>query len=220
MTIENNLNRICSTLPDGVKLVAVSKTKSNADILEAYQAGQRMFGENKVQELVCKWEALPKDIEWHFIGHLQSNKVRMIAPFIAMVHSVDSLKILKTINDEAKHVGRVIPCLLQFHIASEVNKFGFSPDEAQQLFSSIKLAELENVIIAGVMGMATFTDDIAVINQEFSNLHSIYGNLKEVFFRENDNFSEISMGMSHDYEYAIENGSTMIRVGSTIFGER
>jgi hypothetical protein len=220
MTIENNLNRIISSLPVGVKLVAVSKTKSNEEILEAYQTGQRMFGENKVQELVRKWESLPKDIEWHFIGHLQSNKVRMIAPFIAMVHSVDSLKILKTINDEAKHVGRVIPCLLQFHIASEESKFGFSPDDALQIFSTIKLAELENVIVAGVMGMATFTDDIDVINQEFSDLRKIFRNLKDVFFHENDTFSEISMGMSHDYQYAIENGSTLIRVGSTIFGER
>ena len=220
MTIGYNINRICLSLPAGVKLVAVSKTKSNAEIMEAYQAGQRMFGENKVQELVRKWETLPKDIEWHFIGHLQSNKVRLITPFIAMVHSVDSLKILKAINDEAKHVGRVIPCLLQFHIASEESKFGFSPKEAHKIFAEIKIAEFENVIIAGVMGMATFTDDISVINQEFSNLNRIFQNLKEVFFRENDNFSEISMGMSHDYEYAIENGSTMIRVGSTIFGER
>jgi pyridoxal phosphate enzyme (YggS family) len=220
MTIENNLNRICSSLPVGVKLVAVSKTKCNADIMEAYQAGQRIFGENKVQELVRKWESLPKDIEWHFIGHLQSNKVRLIAPFIALVHSVDSLKILKTINDEARQVGRIIPCLLQFHIASEESKFGFSPVDALQIFSSIKLAELENVIIAGVMGMATFTDDINVINQEFSDLSRIFRNLKEVFFHENDTFSEISMGMSHDYLYAIQNGSTMIRIGSTIFGER
>jgi pyridoxal phosphate enzyme (YggS family) len=220
MTIEYNLNRIYSSLPVGIKLVAVSKTKSNADIMEAYLAGQRMFGENKVQELVRKWEALPKNIKWHFIGHLQSNKVRLIAPFVSMIHSVDSLKILKTINDEAKLVGRVIPCLIQFHIASEESKYGFSPEEAHQIFAEIKIAELENVILAGVMGMATFTDDIAVINQEFSNLNRIFQNLKEVFFRENDNFSELSMGMSHDYLYAIENGCTMIRIGSTIFGER
>lgn len=220
MTIENNLNTIRLSLPDGVQLVAVSKTKSNEEIMEAYRAGQRIFGENKVQELVRKWEFLPKDIKWHFIGHLQSNKVRLIAPFITMVHSVESLKLLKTINDEAKHAGRVIPCLLQFHIASEESKFGFSPDEGVQMLSVIKLSEYENVTISGVMGMATFTDDVAVINQEFLNLNRIFQNLKEVFFRGNNNFREISMGMSHDYLYAIEKGSTMIRIGSTIFGAR
>lgn len=220
MTIEYNLNKIGSSLPDGVKLVAVSKTKSNEAIMEAYRAGQRIFGENKVQELVRKWESLPKDIEWHFIGHLQSNKVRLIAPFIAMVHSVDSLKILNTLNDEAKLVGRVIPCLLQFHIASEESKFGFSVIEAEQLLSAINLSDYKNVTISGVMGMATFTDDIVMINKEFFTLKGIFQNLREVFFQGNDNFSEISMGMSHDYQYAIENGSTMIRVGSTIFGER
>lgn len=220
MTIEHNLNKINSSLPDGVKLVAVSKTKSNEEIMEAYQTGQRIFGENKVQELVRKWESLPKDIEWHFIGHLQSNKVRLIAPFIAMVHSVDSLKILKTINDEAKQVGRVIPCLLQFHIASEESKYGFLPADAEHILSSIKLLELENVTIAGVMGMATYTNDVGQIKKEFFTLNEIFINLKAVFFHGNDKFSEISMGMSHDYHYAIENGSTMIRVGSTIFGER
>ena len=220
MTIENNLNKIKASLPDDVKLVAVSKTKSNEEIMEAYRTGQRIFGENKVQELVRKWESLPKDIEWHFIGHLQSNKVRMIAPFVAMIHSVDSLKILKTINDEAKHAGRVIPCLLQFHIASEESKFGFSYEEVVQLLTALKSSDIENVIISGVMGMATFTDDVELIRKEFSTLHEIFQNLKDVFFRGNDNFREISMGMSHDYLYAVENGSTMVRVGSTIFGER
>jgi len=220
MTIENNLNKINASLPDGVKLVAVSKTKSNEEIMEAYQTGQLIFGENKVQELVRKWESLPKDIEWHFIGHLQSNKVRMIAPFVAMIHSVDSLKILKTINNEAKHAGRVIPCLLQFHIASEESKFGFSYEEVVQLLTTLKSSDIENVIIAGVMGMATFTDDVELIRKEFSTLHEIFQNLKDVFFRRNDNFREISMGMSSDYLYAIESGSTMVRIGSTIFGER
>ena len=220
MTIENNLNKIKASLPDGVKLVAVSKTKSNEDIMEAYQTGQRIFGENKVQELVRKWESLPKDIEWHFIGHLQSNKVRMIAPFVAMIHSVDSFKILKTINDEAKHAGKVIPCLLQFHIASEESKFGFSYEEAVQLLTTLKSSDIENIIISGVMGMATFTDDVELIRKEFSTLHEIFQNLKDVFFRGNDNFREISMGMSDDYLYAVEKGSTMVRVGSTIFGER
>ncbi|HZK94093.1 MAG TPA: YggS family pyridoxal phosphate-dependent enzyme [Prolixibacteraceae bacterium] len=220
MTIENNLNKIYSTLPDDVKLVAVSKTKSNEEILEAYEVGQRIFGENKVQELVRKWETLPKDIEWHFIGHLQSNKVRSIAPFISMVHSVDSLKILKTINEEAKQAGRVIPCLLQFHIASEESKFGFSVEEAVQLLTDFKLSDFENVTISGVMGMATYTDDEAQIKKEFSILHDIFQKLKAVFFHGNDNFREISMGMSSDYLYAIESGSTMVRIGSTIFGDR
>lgn len=220
MTIEYNLNQISTSLPDGVTLVAVSKTKSNEEIMEAYRTGQRIFGENKVQELVRKWESLPKDIEWHFIGHLQSNKVRSIAPFIAMIHSVDSLKILKTINDEAKLAGRVIPCLLQFHIASEESKFGFLPGDVDQIFSSIRFHEFEHVTIAGVMGMATYTDDVKQIEQEFSTLNGIFKKMKVDFFQGNDNFSEISMGMSHDYKYAIENGSTMIRVGSTIFGER
>lgn len=207
-------------MPNGVKLIAVSKTKSNEEIMEAYRTGQRIFGENKVQELVRKWESLPKDIGWHFIGHLQSNKVRSIAPFIAMIHSIDSFKILKTINDEARNAGRIIPCLLQFHIASEESKFGFSYDEAFQLLSDIKLSELENVIISGVMGMASFTDDTELINKEFFTLHEIFQKLKDVFFQDNDNFREISMGMSHDYLIAIENGSTMVRIGSTIFGER
>ena len=220
MTIENNLNKIKASLPDGVKLVAVSKTKSNEEIMEAYRTGQRIFGENKVQELVRKWESLPKDIEWHFIGHLQSNKVRMIAPFVAMIHSVDSLKILKTINDEAKHAGKVIPCLLQFHIASEESKFGFSYEEAVQLLTALKASDIENIIISGVMGMATFTDDVELIRKEFSTLHEIFQNLEDVFFRGNDNFREISMGMSDDYLYAVENGSTLVRIGSTIFGER
>lgn len=220
MTIENNLNKICASLSDGVKLVAVSKTKSNEEIMKAYRAGQRIFGENKVQELVRKRETLPKDIDWHFIGHLQSNKVRLIAPFVAMIHSVDSLKILKTINDEARHFGRVIPCLLQFHIASEESKFGFSYEEVVQLLSAVEMLHLENVTISGVMGMATFTDDVELIKKEFLTLHEIFQNLKAVFFQGNDNFREISMGMSSDYLYAIESGSTMIRIGSTIFGER
>jgi len=220
MTIEKNLNTICLSLPEGVKLVAVSKTKSNEEIMEAYNAGQRIFGENKVQELVRKWESLPKDIEWHFIGHLQSNKVRFIAPFVAMIHSVDSLKVLKIINDEAKREGRVIPCLLQVHIADEESKFGFSPEEAIQVTFAIKNTELDNVTIAGVMGVATYTDDVVQINKEFSTLHTIFQNLKDVFFGGNDNFREISMGMSHDYQYAIANGCTMVRIGSTIFGER
>jgi hypothetical protein len=220
MTIGHNINKIRSLLPVGIQLIAVSKTKSDAEILEAYNAGQRIFGENKVQELVRKWESLPKDIEWHFIGHLQSNKVKMIAPFIAMIHSVDSHKILRTINDEGRKAGRKIPCLLQFHIASEESKYGFLPQEADQLFSMNDLTDLDHVVISGVMGMATFTEDESLIRKEFFNLNQIFKKLKAVFFPGNDNFREISMGMSNDYPLAIENGTTMIRIGSTIFGDR
>ncbi len=220
MSIEENLIRLRQNIPAGIQLVAVSKTKSNGEIMEAYRSGQRIFGENKVQELLRKWETLPKDIEWHFIGHLQSNKVKFIAPFIAMIHAVDSIKILNTINEEAKRSGRKIPCLLQFHIALEESKFGFQPEEADELFSGSELAEMENVVVAGVMGMATFTDDAARVGSEFSALYEIFQKLKTNYFRGNDTFCEISMGMSHDYKQAIENGSTMVRIGSTIFGER
>ena len=220
MTTENNLNKVLSALPVGVKLVAVSKTKSNESIMEAYRAGQRRFGENKVQELVRKWETLPKDIEWHFIGHLQSNKVRFIAPFISMIHAIDSFKILKAVDDEAKRSGKVIPCLIQVHIATEETKFGFSPDEAIQLFQNREITSLTNVTIAGVMGMATYTDDEDLISQEFSTLKLLFQKIKADFFENDPNFCEISMGMSQDYHLAVENGSTMIRVGSSIFGER
>ncbi len=220
MSIVENLNKIHSTLPAGVQLVAVSKTRNDEEIMEAYTEGQRLFGENKVQELVRKWESLPKDIEWHFIGHLQSNKVKFIAPFVAMIHSVDSIKILKTINEEGRRAGRRIPCLLQFHIAREESKFGFSPEDADQLFSQADLAELDHVIISGVMGMATFTEDSAQVNLEFSILYKLFQKVKTTFFAGNDNFREISMGMSDDYQLAVANGSTLVRIGSTIFGER
>jgi hypothetical protein len=220
MTTENNLNKVLSALPIGVKLVAVSKTKSNESIMEAYGAGQRRFGENKVQELVRKWETLPKDIEWHFIGHLQSNKVRYITPFISMIHAIDSFKILKAVDDEAKRSGKVIPCLIQVHIATEETKFGFSPDEAIQLFQNREFTTLTNVTIAGVMGMATYTDDEDLISQEFFTLKLLFKKIKADFFQDDPNFCEISMGMSQDYHLAVENGSTMVRVGSSIFGER
>ena len=220
MTTESNLNKVISSLPVGVKLIAVSKTKDNESIMEAYRAGQRRFGENKVQELVGKWETLPKDIEWHFIGHLQSNKVRFIAPFISMIHAIDSFKILKVLDEEAKRAGRVIPCLIQVHIATEETKFGFSPEEVVELFHTKEVAELKNIVIAGVMGMATYTDDEEVISQEFSTLHTLFQTIKEDFFKDDPSFCEISMGMSQDYHLAIENGSTMVRVGSSIFGER
>ncbi len=220
MTTESNLNKVRSSLPVGVKLIAVSKTKNSESILEAYGAGQRRFGENKVQELVTKWETLPKDIEWHFIGHLQSNKVRFIAPFISMIHAIDSFKILKAVDEEAKRAGRIIPCLIQVHIAMEETKFGFSPEEVVELFHNKEVSELKNIIIAGVMGMATYTDDEELISQEFSSLNSLFQTIKEDFFKNNPAFCELSMGMSQDYHLAIENGSTMVRVGSSIFGER
>jgi PLP dependent protein len=207
-------------LPAHVKLVAVSKTKSEEEILEIYHAGHRLFGENKVQELLPKYEDLPKDIEWHLIGHLQSNKVKYIAPFIGMIHSVDSLKLLKTINKEALKNKRTIKCLLQFHIAEEETKFGLDMEEAAEILSSEEFKELKNIEICGVMGMATFTDDLEKVRREFKNLKSVFGLLKKTFFADQSNFSEISMGMSDDYKVAIKEGSTIIRVGSAIFGSR
>jgi len=220
MSIAENINLIKAHLPAIVKLVAVSKTKPAELLLEAYRAGQRAFGENKVQEIVWKYEELPKDIEWHFIGHLQTNKVKYIAPFVHLIHGVDSYKLLKTIDAEAKKVNRVIPCLLQFYIAEEESKFGFSMEEAVELLQSVELKSMKNSLISGVMGMATYTDDEKQIEKEFAHLKTIFDQLKSEFFAEVPDFKEISMGMSGDYLIAIEKGSTMIRIGSTIFGER
>lgn len=207
-------------LPGNVKLVAVSKTKPEEEILEVYQAGQRLFGENKVQEMIPKYESLPKDIEWHLIGHLQTNKVKYIAPFVGMIHSVDSMKLLKTIDKESKKNNRVIPCLFQFHIAEEETKFGLSLNEVKEILESEIFSQLNHVEIRGVMGMATFTDDVEKVKREFRHLKQIFDHLKEVYFSDNSKFTEISMGMSDDYQIAIEEGSTMIRVGSAIFGSR
>lgn len=220
MGIAENIKQIKEELKEGVQLVAVSKTKPNEDILEAYEAGQRVFGENKVQELVQKWEDLPKDIEWHFIGHLQSNKVKYLAPFVSLLHGVDSLKLLKMINKEGRKNNRVIPCLLQFHIAEEETKFGLDLQEADEILTSSAFGEMEFVDIRGVMGMATYTDDEAQIRKEFRALKSIFSKLKESYFQQKPTFTEISMGMSGDYLLAVEEGSTMVRVGSKIFGER
>lgn len=220
MGIKENIQYIRTTLSEGVKLVAVSKTKPNEDILDAYEAGQRIFGENKVQEMVRKYEELPKDIEWHLIGHLQSNKVKYIAPFVHMIHAVDSLKLLQVIDKEATKCKRVIPCLLQFHIAEEETKFGLDLQEAIGLLSSEDYKQAENVQICGVMGMATFTDDTEQVRREFAALKSIFNQLKQDYFADDDTFSELSMGMSDDYRIAMEEGSTMVRVGSTIFGSR
>lgn len=203
-----------------VKLVAVSKTKPVEDIQEAYDAGQRVFGENMVQELVDKYEKLPKDIEWHLVGHLQTNKVKYIAPFINLIHSVDSLKLLQEINKQALKNNRVIDCMLQIYIADEETKYGLGFDEAIDLLRSDEFSELMNVRIVGVMGIATNTENPKQIKEEFYELKTFFDGLKQSFFRKNDYFKEISMGMSDDYKIAIEQGSTMIRLGSTIFGKR
>lgn len=215
------LNKVIELLkPKNVTLVAVSKTKPNEVILEMYNEGQRVFGENKVQELTAKYEALPKDIQWHAIGHLQTNKVKYIAPFITMIHSIDSLKLLKEVNKRAKQNDRTIDCLLQMHIAEEESKFGLDKQEVKAILDSEFYQNFQNIRIVGVMGMATFTDDNQQVRQEFQNLKSIFDNLKSTYFNHQDSFKEISMGMSGDYELAIEEGSTMVRIGSLLFGKR
>ena len=218
--IARNLDLIKSGIPKEVKLVAVSKTKPNEDIMEAYHQGQRIFGENKVQDLAAKAEVLPKDIQWHFIGHLQTNKVKFIAPFVSLIHAVDSLKLLKEINKQAKKNERVISCLLQFHIATEESKFGLNIQEAKDILQNPLFAELKNIEIAGVMGMASYTDNQDQVKKEFAQLKSFFLQLKKEFFSDEESFKEISMGMSGDYQLAIGQGSTMIRVGSSIFGAR
>jgi len=216
----NNFDNIAQKIPKNVQLVAVSKTKSVEEIMPIYDAGHRVFGENKVQEVCEKYDVMPKDIEWHVIGHLQTNKVKYIAPFVALIHAVDSLKLLIEINKQAKKNNRVIPCLLQFHIADEESKFGMTLTEGQALLDSNSYSDMSNIQIVGVMGMATFTDDTEQIRQEFKSLQFIFENLKTTYFSSNNDFKEISMGMSGDYKIAIEEGSTMVRIGSKIFGSR
>lgn len=216
MNITANLQQIKASIPEHVTLVAVSKTKPNEAILEAYQTGQRIFGENKVQELTEKYESLPKDIEWHMIGHLQSNKVKYIAPFVSLIHGVDSFKLLKEINKRAAQNERIINCLLQIHIAEEDTKFGFDEKEVIELIKSEAFQHLKNIKIVGLMGMATFTDDENQIRKEFKTLKNLF----DKFQISNHQFQILSIGMSGDYQIAIEEGSTMIRVGSSIFGER
>lgn len=220
MSIQNNLLEVKQQINDRALLVAISKTKPNEDVMEAYEAGQRVFGENKVQELTAKYESLPKDIEWHMIGHLQSNKVKYIAPFVALIHGVDTEKLLRTIDKEGKKNERIIPCLLQVHIAEEETKFGFSEEELMSLLSREMLEELNHVEIQGVMGMATFTEDEDQIRKEFRSLKQLFERLKASVFSGSQSFQEISMGMSGDFLIAIEEGSTMVRVGSSIFGVR
>ena len=216
MSITQNLKRINSTLPEHVALVAVSKTKPISDLMEAYDAGQRIFGENKIQEMVDKHEQLPKDIQWHMIGHVQRNKVKYMAEFVSLIHGVDSLKLLKEVNKQAKIHDRTINCLLQIKIAEEDSKFGMHPIDAKELLCSEEFSELKNVTITGVMGMATFTDDTNQIEQEFNKLKTTFDELQTI----DDSLQTISMGMSGDYQLAIDCGSTMIRVGSSIFGSR
>ena len=212
MDIKANLNTILKSIPKEVTLVAVSKTRQNSAIIEAYQIGQRIFGENKVQELVQKFEELPKDINWHMIGHLQTNKVKFIAPFVSLIHGVDSVKLLKEINKKAKQNNRVIDCLLQVHIATESTKFGFDIPKVNEAIDSAN--EYQNIRIVGLMGMATFTDNKQQVIQEFSSLKIVFDTVK------NEHITTLSMGMSGDYQLAIEQGSNMVRVGSAIFGHR
>ncbi|MEM6320340.1 MAG: YggS family pyridoxal phosphate-dependent enzyme [Bacteroidota bacterium] len=206
--------------PTQTKLVAVSKTKPKSMIQAMYDEGQRIFGENRVQELVEKAEALPKDIQWHQIGHLQTNKVKYIAPFVALIHAVDSLKLLKEINKQAAKNERVIDCLLQFHIAEESSKFGLSLAEAEELLTSEVYQKMENITLVGVMGMATFTDNEVQVRNEFKTLKSHFDHLQQNYFADRPTFKEISMGMSGDYQIAVEEGSTMVRIGSLLFGSR
>lgn len=221
MSIADNIKRLKKeTLPINVKLLAVSKTKPVEDVQEAYDAGQRLFGENMVQELVEKQEHLPKDIQWHLIGHLQSNKVKYIAPFISMIQSVDSLKLLQEIDKHAEKNKRVIDCLLQIYIADEETKFGLGFDEAVELLRSEEFAALKHIRIRGLMGIATNTDNEKQIKNEYYELKTFFDGIKQSFFRKDAAFDTLSMGMSSDYKVAIEQGSTMIRLGSTIFGER
>ena len=219
MNIEK-YDEIRASLPAGVRLVAVSKFKPAEDISALYQLGQRVFGENHAQEMRAKHEQLPEDIEWHFIGHLQTNKIKYIAPYVSMIHSIDSFDLLKEVNKHAVKNNRVIPCLLQFHIADEETKFGFSLEECKAMLDNADFQELKNVKLHGVMGMATFTDDQAQVRGEFQHLHRIFQELKTSYFSQNPDFKEISMGMSEDYPIAVEEGSTLIRIGSAIFGPR
>ena len=218
--IQENLNIVRATIPSNVTLIAVSKTKPVSDLQEAYDAGQRIFGENKALEMRDKYQELPKDIQWHFIGHLQTNKIKYIAPYVTLIHAIDSLSLLEAVNKEAAKNNRVIDCLLQFHIAQEETKFGLDIEEAKSLLKSESFKNLKNINICGVMGMATFTDDVVQVRNEFKNLRNIFEALKENYFKANDSFKEISMGMSDDYPIAIEEGATMVRVGSKIFGAR
>ena len=219
MSIKENLLKIKSELPKNVTLVAVSKTKPISDLMEAYDAGQRIFGENKIQEMTEKWEAMPKGIQWHMIGHIQTNKVKFMAPYVSLIHGVDSLKLLEEINKQALKNNRIIDCLLQIHIAEEETKFGLNEEELNNLLNSVSFKAMSNVRIVGLMGMATFTNNQSQIKKEFQHLKSIFDSKKAISIV-NCQLSILSMGMSGDYKLAIECGSSMIRIGSSIFGGR
>ena len=218
--IQEEIQAIKAGLPEGVRLVAVSKFHPIEALQDAYDGGPRIFGESKVQEMTQKYEALPKNIEWHFIGHLQTNKIKYMAPYVALIHGVDSYKLLAEINKQAAKAGRIIPCLLQIHIAQEETKFGFSTEECRAMLEEGQWRQLDHVQIAGVMGMATNTEDETQIRREFSTLSAFFQEIKEAYFKEVSSFKDISMGMSDDYPLAIEEGSTLIRIGSRIFGAR
>lgn len=221
MDVSENIKQfLANEIPANVKLIAVSKTKPVETILEAYKSGHKIYGENKVQDLVDKYNELPKDIEWHMIGHMQSNKVKYIAPFVSLIHGVDSFKLLKVINKEGEKNNRKIDCLLQFHIAKEETKFGLDLNEATEFLKSEEFKNLNHINICGVMGMATFTENEDTIRSEFKELVHIFNQLKNTYFPQNNDFKEISMGMSADYKIAIEAGATMVRIGSLLFGAR
>jgi pyridoxal phosphate enzyme (YggS family) len=220
MNINNNINILSQNLPPHCKLIAVTKTKPISDVMEAYAAGLRRFGENKVQELIPKHAALPEDIEWHMIGHLQSNKVKLIVSFIDLIHSVDRIKLLDEIDRQAAKINRIVRCLLQVHIAREETKFGFSPEEVLELIGQSVFEKYQHIRIAGLMGMATFTDNHEQVTREFAALKVLFEQIKSMDTTGNVEMTELSMGMSNDYKLAIAEGSTMIRVGSAIFGER
>lgn len=216
MDISENIKSFQDELPKDVTLVAISKTKPVDDLLEAYEAGQRHFGENKIQEMTEKWEKLPKDIKWHMVGHVQRNKVKYMAPYVSLIHAVDSLKLLKEIHKEADKNGHCIDCLLQIKIAEEDSKFGISADEAKEILDSEEFKKLDHVKVKGLMGMATFTDDEAQVKKEFDHLKSVFKDFKEKY----SDMEILSMGMSGDYKIAIDSGSNMVRIGSEIFGAR
>jgi pyridoxal phosphate enzyme (YggS family) len=220
MNISGNIKKIKSELPQHVKLIAVSKTKTVEEIMQAYISGHRIFGENKVQEILKKHELMPKDIDWHFIGHLQRNKVKQIIPFISLIHSVDSFRLLEKINEEAKRIGIKVNCLFQIHIAEEETKFGFSEEELVQLLPSNEYKSLQNIIICGLMGMASYTENSDQIKKEFSIIRTLFDVLKRNYLFNNKDFKELSIGMSGDYQIAVQQGSTMVRIGSSIFGDR
>lgn len=218
--ISDNIRQIWSELPDGVRLVAVSKYHPKEAIEAAYAAGQRIFGESKVQEMTAKQTVLPNDIEWHFIGHLQSNKVKYIVPYVSLIHGIDSYKLLVEVDRQAAKAGRTVNCLLQLHVAQEETKFGLTPDECRSMLATGEWRALQHVRLRGLMGMASNTDDVEQIRAEFCLLNSFFHEVKERFFSQDEAFKELSMGMSDDYRLAVEAGSTLVRIGSKIFGER